>query len=421
MTEEQSERRNEAVLLGQGIAANAADQLTSVQLVLPFLYTTAGAPVFFAGLLVPIATLAKRLAQILSAPLVSATRSNKKLIALATLAVAAAIVLISLTFNVAGAYLLVPIFLFVALVVGAGDGLGALAFQNLIGRILSKDRRSRLLFVQSSLAGLIVVIVAFGAQILFKPGTSLAAHQELIWLGIGFFLLSAVAILAVREPERPQPSGGESEPDARDHRSQIAALRESFRIAFALPWFNRFLVARTLYLSIELAIPFFSIHAASFHGDSIGGLNAFVIAASIGLMIGGVFWARLGKRSIDRVLVLAAALTCIGGLLAMAIELGFMSQSIFCYAIVFVLVSLGTQGIKNARTLYLLEAATDHERPFCIAVANVTIGMVAIAFGALLGALASFEGVAWVIFALVVLNVVAAVYTLRLRAPSKFI
>lgn len=138
-------------------------------------------------------------------------------------------------------------------------------------------------------------------------------------------------------------------------------------------------------------------------------------------MIGGVFWARLGKRSIDRVLVLAAALTCIGGLLAMAIELGFMSQSIFCYAIVFVLVSLGTQGIKNARTLYLLEAATDHERPFCIAVANVTIGMVAIAFGALLGALASFEGVAWVIFALVVLNVVAAVYTLRLRAPSKFI
>jgi len=46
--------------------------------------------------------------------------------------------------------------------------------------------------------------------------------------------------------------------------------------------------------------------------------------------------------------------------------------------------------------------------------------MAAIAFGALLGALASFKGVAWPIFALVVLNVLAAVYTLMLRvAPAR--
>jgi len=44
-----------------------------------------------------------------------------------------------------------------------------------------------------------------------------------------------------------------------------------------------------------------------------------------------------------------------------------------------------------------------------------TIGIVAIAFGAILGALASFQGVAWPTFALVVLNVLAALYTHRLR------
>jgi hypothetical protein len=37
--------------------------------------------------------------------------------------------------------------------------------------------------------------------------------------------------------------------------------------------------------------------------------------------------------------------------------------------------------VKNGRTLYLLGMTTDEERPFCIAVANVTIGMVAITFG----------------------------------------
>jgi hypothetical protein len=71
--------------------------------------------------------------------------------------------------------------------------------------------------------------------------------------------------------------------------------------------------------------------------------------------------------------------------------------------------------VKNGRTLYLLGMTTDEERPFCIAVANVTIGMVAIVFGALLGALASLKGVSWVILALIVLNVLAAIYTLRLR------
>jgi len=71
--------------------------------------------------------------------------------------------------------------------------------------------------------------------------------------------------------------------------------------------------------------------------------------------------------------------------------------------------------VKNGRTLYLLGMTIDEERPFCIAVANVTIGMVAIVFGALLGALASLKGVSWVILALIVLNLLAAIYTLRLR------
>jgi MFS family permease len=403
-------RRNFPVLLGQGVAGGAANELTSVQLVLPFLYTTVGAPLFFAGLLVPVATVAKRLAQILVAPLVSAARSNKRLIALSTLATAGAIAVISLTFTSVGVFWVVPIFLLVAAVIGAASGLGGLAFQDLIGRALSDERRRRLLFTQSSIAGLFVVAVALGAQLLFRPGTSLAAHQELIWLGIGLFVLSALLVMLVREPAKREPA-------TRESRDQIAALRESFRMAFALPWFGRFLIARTLYLSIELAIPFFSIHAATFHGDSIGGLNAFVIAASAGLVIGGLIWPRIGKRSVDRIMLIAAGLTCIGGVMAIAIELRLISQSVFCYAIVFVLVSLGAQGVKNGRTLFLLGKATDAERPFCIAVANVTIGMVAIVFGALLGALASLKGVGWPIAALIVLNVAAALYTLKLRDP----
>jgi hypothetical protein len=415
MTEDQDAHRNYAALLGEGVAGGAATELTSVELVLPFLYTSVGAPVFFAGLLVPIATVAKRAVQVFVAPLVSAARSCKRLLAFTSILIALAIAVVSLTFDVVAVYWVVPIFLIVALIIGAANGLSSLAFQDLIGRILSRERRHHLLFTQSSLGGLIVVIVALGSLVILPPGTSLAAHQELIWLGIGLFVLSALAAMAIREPVVAQSSHSSA---PRKRGLKIAVLGESFRIAMALPWFRRFLIARTLYLSIELAIPFFAIHAASFHGNSLSGLNAFVIAANIGLIIGGFAWAKFDESSVDRILILAAGIAGIGGLLAMAIEVGFASQSIFLYAVVFVLVSLGADGVKNGRTLYLIGMATHEERPFCIAVANTTIGIVGIAVGALLGVLAGFKGVAWPILALVILNVAAALYTLRLRHPS---
>jgi len=123
-------RRNYAVLLGQGVSGSAANELTSVKLVLPFLYTTVGAPVLFAGMLVPVSTVAKRLVQVLVAPLIRAASSNKRLMALSSLSLALAIVLISLTFNVVGVYWLVPIFLFAALIIGAASGLGSLPGSN---------------------------------------------------------------------------------------------------------------------------------------------------------------------------------------------------------------------------------------------------------------------------------------------------
>lgn len=92
-------RPNEAVLLGKGVSGGVATELTSVGLVLPFLHTTIGAPIFFAGLLVPLNTLSKRISQTFTVRFVGTARSNARIIALATPTMAAAIVLISLTFS----------------------------------------------------------------------------------------------------------------------------------------------------------------------------------------------------------------------------------------------------------------------------------------------------------------------------------
>ena len=56
MADVENDRWNFRTLLGQGVVKSVGDQVSSEKLVLPFLYTPLGGPVFFAGLLMPIVT-----------------------------------------------------------------------------------------------------------------------------------------------------------------------------------------------------------------------------------------------------------------------------------------------------------------------------------------------------------------------------
>jgi uncharacterized membrane protein len=108
-----------------------------------------------------------------------------------------------------------------------------------------------------------------------------------------------------------------------------------------------------------------------------------------------------------------------GGALALTIEMKPDLQTPFIYAPVFVLVAIGTQGISTGRTLYLADAATNTERPFCIAVSNAVVGLIAVAVGAVLGVLANLQGVAWPILSMIGLNIGAALVAMTLRIPEK--
>ncbi len=415
MAENGNERWNFRVLLGQGVLNTAGYQFTSERLVLPFLYTAAGAPAVFSGLLVPVATLAKLAAQLATAPIIGAALRNKRFVALAILTTALAVILISATVDWVPVNALVAIFLVVAFVMGASGGVRSLAFKDMLGRILPIESSKRLLFMQSSIAGVIAIVIAFASLAILAPGTSAIAHQELIWLGIGLMTLSAMAITVVREPAKSKTTAAGDAPQARN--SHLQELRNGFRIAFALRWFRRFLLARTLFLSIELAMPFYSIHAATYHGNNSSGLNTFVIASSLGLVLGGFIWPRFDPRALRLVLAVAAIVTFAGGALALTIEMKPDLQTPFIYAPVFVLVAIGTQGIGNGRNLYLSDAASDHERPFCIAVSSALIGLIAVAVGAVLGVLANLQGVAWPILTMLGLNIAAALFAMTLGLP----
>jgi hypothetical protein len=413
MSEHSHRRWNYSVLLVQGIANNSGYRLTSEKLVLPFLYSTLGAPIFFAGLLVPIAAVSKLVIQILAASVIRSAEKNKWFIAASAVVWALALTVITTTVNGVAVGLVIPIFAIVSVVLGAVLGVSSLTVQNLVGKIFDHRVRSRLMFTQSSLAGLLAVVIMLGSLFILPPLTSNAAHQELIWLGIALTLISAVLCIIIREPADPPTA--ENQRKIGEFKNPFRDLRSNFKITFALPWFRRFLIARSLILSVELSMPFFAIHAASFHADSTNGLTWFVIASSLGLVVGGVVWPRISRDSVHVLLVLGTCIACLGGVLALAIELQITPPSIFVYALVFVLISLGSQATRNGRKLYLLNVTTKEQRPICIAMSNVVIGGMSIAFGAILGALAGFQGVAWPIVVLVVLNVATGIFVFSLK------
>ena len=418
---DKNQKWNFRTLLSQGVLAEISFQLTSPRLVLPFLYIALGAPVMFAGLLLPVVEISRLVAQMVAAPIMSAGL-RKWYIALAMTAMAAALSVIAIASYTPNAQWLAILFLLVATIVGIAQGISSLAHQDLLGRVMPHHHRSTLLFAQAGLAGLFTIAIAWTSQHFLSQMSALAQHLELLWAGIVVALLAAVAIALVRES---LPIKGSPARDLEERRTETGEplLKEIYAqtvSAARIDWFRRFLFARALFLSVELAMPFYAVHAATRHIEDHHGLGAFVIASSLGLMLGGLIWHRVARVSVIAVLVLASVIASCGGVLAITLEVMSDSPDVWVYAGVFLLVMLGSQGIINARKLYIVNSTTDDERPHFVAVSKVSAGIAGVLLAFVFGALAHIQHVVWPIGCIIALNAAAALYATKLdRSPLR--
>ena len=403
------ERWNFRALLGQGVLGGVGHQLASVSLVLPFLFAAVGGPLFVAGLLVPMVRGMGLVSQILAVPIIERAELHKRYIAAGFLTTAVTLAFLCLTARAVGTVPLVAIFLAVASVMGIVGALASLASQDLLGRMLQAESQTTMLFAQSGLAGSLAIGFALFGEYFINSGSAVGEHIELIWYGIGVTLVAAVIISVVREPKRSTAR------DATEPRRGIAArLRGHFAAASKLPWLRQFLVARMLFLSVELAIPFFAIHAATLYKNNSSSLNIFVIASGGGLVLGGLIWPRVAEKSLRLVMVLSAITTCVAGMVAIGIALVPAAQGAFSHSFVFVLAGIEVEGIVNARTVYIVARTSDDERPACIAVTSVLTGIVGIVLAVAFSALAHLSGAVWPVWVIVGLNIAAALFAIRL-------
>ncbi len=403
------DRWNFRALLGQGALGNVGQQLASAGMVLPFLFAAVGGPIFVAGLLVPVYRGTGLISQILAVPIIDSAKLHKWYIAAAFLTMAVALGFLCLTARSVGPAPLVAIFFVVAAILGFCIALVGLATQVLLGRMLQAESQTTMLFAQAGLAGTLAIGFALFGEYFINSGSAVGEHIELIWYGVGVTLLAAIVISIVREPARQVAQDGKA-----PWRAHLAQLPEHFVTAFEQPWMRQFLVARTLFLSIELAIPFFAIHAATLYTGNSSSLNVFIIASGAGLLLGGIIWPRIGEKSLRLVMVLSAFTTAAAGVLAIVIATVPGWQSPFTHAAVFVLAGVGLEGIVNARTVYIVARTSEDERAACITVASVLTGLVGVVVAIAFSALAHLSGTVWPVWVIVGLNIVAALFAIWL-------
>jgi len=370
--------------------------------------------VFFAGLLMPIVTVSRLGSQLFAAPVIEAALRSKWYLAVAIGATALALAIICLVAGDIPPIYLVVSFVAVAIVVGLAKGLVSLTFQDMLGRVLAESSRSSLLFAVSAVGGLFAIVAALISYFSANPQAPRQTQIEMMWAGIGMLVLAALVTIAVREAPRESPAPAKDALSGAGKKGYAADLYGSVQVVSKLPWFRQFMIARLLLLSVELAMPFFAIHAARFHATTSISLSMFVVSASIGMVIGGIVWPRVSRISIRLVMAASALVAGIAGLIAMASHLFDVLQVPITHALTFMLLAFAAQGIVNARTVYVVGAATDEERPYCIALSNVIAGLVGLILALLVGSIAHARGAIAGLLMMAVLNVVTAFYVWRL-------
>ncbi|NNG03176.1 MAG: MFS transporter [Inquilinus sp.] len=370
--------RNYLLNVANGAATKLAEQLASPGLVLPWVFAAIGAPAVLSGLLMPAKQAGSLLPQIAVAGRIRAVARRKWVWTAAGAIQAGILVLIALAalaFDgwTAGLAILVLFALF-----SLASGMGSVAFQDVVGKTIPKGRRGRLLANRAAIGGALTLAVAGVLQISLVDREQVAITVPLILAAAVLWLAGAVAFAALRE-EAGATSGG---------RTMISELGHGVSLFRQVAGFRRYILVRCLMLGVELAMPFYVLHAAAILPAAAPTLALYVFAVGGANIASSPFWGRFSDTSSRTVLTIAGGIAAAAGLGALGIDLlPEPLRTPWLYALLFFALGVAESGVRIGRKTYLVDAAPDDERPLYVAFSNTTVGLVALC-GGLLGLLA---------------------------------
>jgi MFS family permease len=387
-----------------GACTKLAEQIASPGLVLPWLLSAMGAPASLSGFLVPLNRGGSLLPQLAISGRIRKFKIRKwfwvgagafQAIALILMALAA----VTLTGVWGGLAVLLLLTLF-----SMASGVGSVSYKDVLAKTIPKGKRGTLLSIRATVGG---VLALGGGYFIYHhvgddEGTGI--YAILLISAAVLWFLAAVLFFYIKE-ESGATDGS---------RTAIREAVEGWNLLKKKPGFLRFVIARSLLLSVMLVIPFYSIFAREITGTQVSGLGLFVIANSLAMVLSSYFWGRFADRSSKLVMAAGGFV----GVTGASIALGFLLlpepfQTPIAFSSVFFIAGFAHAGIRLGRKTYLVDAAPEKERPLYVAVSNTFVGLITI-LSAALGFIADLMGVEWLIglFALLMAGGVVAALAL---------
>ncbi|MDA3902371.1 MAG: MFS transporter [Desulfuromusa sp.] len=375
-----------------GAASKLAEQIAGPNLILPWLFQLLGTPIWMFGFLMPIKQTFSLLPQMVVAGRIRQLAKRKWVWVGSGIIQALCLLLmipVALLFPPAAAG-----FSLLALLVvfSTASGTASVAFQDVLGKTIDKGQRGKLLARRALVGG--ILTTAAGLLLNRYRGTQQDLTPVLILLLIAVVLWALAALFFTLIREFPGAVQG--------GRNAISEARAGFQLFRHQRGFRQFLLARSLLLSVELATPFFVLHAGQLLQLKIQSIGSLVIAVGISQMLSSPFWGQMADRSSKDVMTLSALIAFSSVVLAIVLTfLPVYSIQYAGYMLVFVLIGLAEAGVRLGRKTYLVDAAPHEERATYTAFSNSMVGIIAIVSG-ITGLIAQWLGASVMLLAIAV-------------------
>lgn len=377
-----------------------ADGLLDPKLVLSWLAGAIGVPAVFIGMLVPIREAGALLPQLVIGARLRAMRQRRwvwiagsAVQGLAAFGIAAAAVM---TGGIVAGLMICGLLA----VLSVARAACSTSHKDILGKTVVKTRRGAVTGLAGSVsaAGVAVFAVLMLAGVL----TSQAALVGAVALAGLAWLLAALTLIGLREEDSTPQTG-----------SSTAAYRTILGRNTNL---RRFILVRGLLVSSALA-PSYLVLLSVNEGGTLAALGALVLASSVAGFVSSYIWGRLSDRDSRLVLALCGGLAGVAMLAAIAAKILGVAQVPGVIPAALLVLMLAYHGVRQARSIYLVDMSAAEDRAQNTAIANTAIGVILLLAGLFGGAL-SFIGPLGALGGFAAMSLAGGVSALTLQRPA---
>lgn len=347
------------------------DQLLSGKTVLPWLFSVAGVPGFFTGLLVPLRESGSMLPQAALTPWVLTHPARKRLWVLGSVGQGLCAAIIAAAAVLVEGPLLGLIVCLALAALAVLRALCSLTGKDVQGRTISKGHRGVVTGRATQLGGAVTLITGVILAVLGElPRWGLAA---LLAIGAATWFLAAAVFRGIEEPV-PENSGREG--------MNRSWWKDTWQLYTQDARFRSFVNVRALLLVSALSTSFIVVLSQSIGSQALSGLGGFVLASGLASLVGGRVSGVLSDKSSRLVMSWAAgfAAVILLGIVACA-TWAPAAVSMWALPLGFFLVNLAHAAIRVARKTYVVDMAGEDKRTRYVGAANTMMGVILLVIG----------------------------------------